>query len=96
MIYVLLQNVLCTKIHSQFSGTLIVLVVSMKHMFQNLVQNTVYQSGSQCRSEPVYSDPLLKLVLFQFDTVSAPVVYRAVQILGIELSIFILINAKCN
>ena len=54
----------------------------MKYMFQNLVQYMVYQSASECRSEPVYSDPQLELVLFQFETVSAGVVYRAVQKLG--------------
>ena len=82
-------------IHSQFFCTLIVLV-SMKYVFQNLVQYIVYQSASGCRSEPVYSDPLLELVLFQFDTVSVTVVYRAVQNWELNYQISILINAKCN
>ena len=50
----------------------------MKSMFQNLVQYMVYQSASGCRSDPVYSDLWLELLLFQFDTVLAAVVYRAV------------------
>ena len=62
----------------------------MKYMFQNLVQYAVYQSASGCRSEFVYSDLWLELVLFQFDTVLAVVVYMAVQKLEIELSNFFL------
>ena len=48
----------------------------------------VNQFASECRSEPVYSDLQLGLVLFQFDTVLTAVVYRAVQKLETEISNF--------
>ena len=50
----------------------------------------VYQSASWCRSEPVYSDLSLELVLFQFDRVLAAVVYMTAQKLEIELLDFFL------
>ena len=75
---------------------LTVLIVLMNDMSWNVVQCKVYQSASGCKSEPAYSDPLLELVMFQFDTVSAAVVYRAVQNWEVNYQISILINAKCN
>ena len=54
-------------------------------MFQNVAQYMFYQSASGCKSQPVYSDLWLELVLFQFDTVLAAVMYKAVQKLEIEL-----------
>ena len=84
MVNVLLQKVLCSKIHSQVSCTLLVLAVLIKYIFQNLVQHVVYESATGSRSEPVYSDLQLELILFQFDTVLTAVVYKAVQKLEIE------------
>ena len=63
-------------------------------MLQNLMQYMIYQSTSWCKSESVYSDLLLELVLFQFDTVLAVVVYRAVQKLEIKLSNFYLCQCQ--
>ena len=89
-IYVLLQKVLCNKIHSQFSCTLLVLAVLMKYMFQNLEQCRVYLSVSECKNLLVYSDLWWELVLFLFNTVSAVVEYMALQKLEIELLNFYL------
>ena len=60
----------------------------MKYTFQNLEQYKVFQSANVCKTEPVYSDLLLELALFQFDTVSAAVVYKGAQKLETELSNF--------
>ena len=68
----------------------------MKNMFQNSVHYRAYQSASGCRSMPVYSHLQVELVLFQFDTVLAAVVYRAVHKLELNYLISIFINAKCN
>ena len=57
-------------------------------MFQNLMQCQVYQSANVCKSEPVYSDLLSELALFQSDRVLAAVAYRVVQKLGTALSNF--------
>ena len=73
---------------------LLVLAVLMKYRFQNLLQYMVYQSASGCMSEPVYSDLWPELVLFQFDTVLAAVVYRAVQELDIEQILLLFTNIK--
>ena len=51
-------------------------------MFLNFVQYIVYQSASGCKSEPVHSDLQLELLLFQFDTILATVVYRAGKKIG--------------
>ena len=68
----------------------------MKYIFQDLVEYMVYQSASGCRSEPVYSDQQLDLVLFQFDRVLAAVVYRAVQNCKLNYQISIFTDTKCS
>ena len=65
-----------------------ILVVAMKCMFQNLKQYKVYQFSNVYNIEPAHSSLLLELELFQFDTILAAVVYKVVQILGIELPNF--------
>ena len=62
----------------------------MKYMFQSLVQYMVYQPAISVEVSLFILIYDLEMVLFQFGSVLAAIVYRALQKLEIELTKFLI------